>query len=424
MGDNLLMAHRFPSGNDPTRVLGRRFTAYVIDVAIIGIVGVILLSMAKHKVYSGAPANGCSDSLFQAELRARFGNDPTACSQFGSNVYVWARSAFLRAWLITGVFAFIDLVVVQAAAGASIGKLFTGLRVVDRSGQKADFLAMLGRWIFLAIDAGTFVIGLISTLVSHPHRRIGDFVCGTYVVATHSVGEPVGVVAPGQRVVTPGSAASWPPAVVIPTVPTPAPTSLWAPSHAPPPVAPSPQWGSPPVPTPSATPPPPQPSPHPPAPGPEAVPAGGHIHPPAIPAPWATPPEPQSVPVSPSAPAPAPAPPARAPAPAPAAGPERRPGPTLESEPAAIRVTPPPAAAPPRPARAPRPKPPATPPQPSRTVESPRPEPQPPPSEKLPVAAPPRWTPVAPTAAPETVADEWFELALSSDVPDEEPDKL
>src|SRR5437762_10309677 len=55
---------------------------------------------------------------------------------------------------------------------------------------------MLGRWVFLAVVLGCFLIGLVTTLVTHPHRRVGDLVCGTYVVATASVGEPVPVAYP------------------------------------------------------------------------------------------------------------------------------------------------------------------------------------------------------------------------------------
>jgi uncharacterized RDD family membrane protein YckC len=438
------MAHRFTPGGDPTRVLGRRFVAYAIDVMLLVAVAVILLSIAPHTRYFDAPSYAC-------RRLPNPGN--VTCFRIGSHAYVWNRTDFLRVPIVTALVAFLDLVVVESFAGGSIGKLFVGLRVVDRNGVKADFLRNFGRWVLLAVDGGCFLIGLVSVLATHPHRRVGDFAAGTFVVAASSVGEPV--TAAGQPARISESAASWPPAVTIPdsqipTVPTPAPTSLWSPTDVAPPPAQSPQWTTPPVGTPNSPPPPPptiEVSP----------PAQTEVHAPAIPAPWATPPEPSrgaetpaSAPTLPATVPPAPEPP-RVTIPPPAARPDSRP---LESEPAPVRVTPAPVAAkvPPKPTRAATTSPTAPPaepkpvgqPAPARPAPAPRrvaskaapvepPEAKPapvanidPPAPKAPPApAPTRWAPVPPTAAPdaapEAVADEWFELALSSDVPDDEP---
>ena len=90
-----------------------------------------------------------------------------------------------------GLLGFLNLVVLQSITGASLGKLMLGLRVVDQQGNKAGVGRMLGRWVLLLVDALCFLVGLITVLVTHPHRRVGDLACGTYVVATGSVGQPI-----------------------------------------------------------------------------------------------------------------------------------------------------------------------------------------------------------------------------------------
>ena len=48
------------------------------------------------------------------------------------------------------------------------------------------------RWLFLIIvDSQCAVVGLIVAAVTHPHRRVGDFVAGTYVIGKQDVGRPV-----------------------------------------------------------------------------------------------------------------------------------------------------------------------------------------------------------------------------------------
>jgi hypothetical protein len=149
-------------------------------------------------------------------------SDTTRCFQLGDRVWAWGSGAFARSVLLVVFAGFLDLVVLQSVTGASIGKLCTRLRVVEVRGNEARFLRVLGRWLFLVVDLGCLVVGVVSTLVTHPHRRVGDLVCGTYVVGVASVGQPV--VAP-------------PPASVYDTVP----PAYAAPVGAPPP----PGWGTP-----------------------------------------------------------------------------------------------------------------------------------------------------------------------------------
>ena len=212
---------------DPTEVLGRRFAALAIDLVLLGSIGAILFAVARHTSISGAPANTCD----------RLSSSSTVCLQIGGRVYTWDRGAYLRAAVLTGLAGVLDLVVLQTLMGGSVGKLFVGLRVIEARGNEARFVRMLGRWVFLAVDLGCFLVGLVTTLVTHPHRRVGDLVCGTYVVATRSVGEPV----PVARYPPPGFGA--PPPGYGPTVPAHYPAGWGGPEG----------WSAPPVVTPPGT---------------------------------------------------------------------------------------------------------------------------------------------------------------------------
>ena len=373
------MAYGYAPPRDPTEVLGRRIAAFLIDGAFLAVISAILLATAKHSTYTGAPAGACD------------GFNPTGtssiCIQSGSHLYLWSRSGLHRATLYGGLLGFLDLVVLQGLTGASLGKLCLGLRVIDKQGRKANFLRMIGRWLFLTVDAACFIVGLVTTLASHPHRRVGDFVCGTYVVATGSVGMPIGVYGsvPGGH----DPNVSWPApvAVPIPAVPTPSPTSQWDSTATPGPTpAPAPQWGRPPD-VESSTPP--------------------VVAPPVAPLTttseaWAKPP----VPTESWPPAPAPPPPAGAAVSAPTSFPLP---PPIEPEPEPERDREP---------------------EPEREVADEPPPVRPPPTWSSVAPSPQRWSPVAPASsghdpapvaepASESKAEEWWDRALSSDLPDD-----
>jgi hypothetical protein len=268
------------------------------------------------------------------------------CIQVGSHAWLWERDAFLTAEGVVALVGFLDVVVLQASSGASLGKHMVGLRVVDERGRKAGFGRNLVRWLMLLIDGGIFLIGLITVLATRPHRRVGDLAAGTYVVAQASAGQPIGVAAPtvpygGSAFAVPGyagpSTPSWAPHTALPRSPgwappvAPAPvTSGWG-GQSSPPATPPPDatqsWGAPPASAQWGAPPPPllDPPPEPPTPAP----------PPPPPAPPPPPPAPPPPPPAPPPPPPAPPPPPPPPAPvlpSPAAPPQPAPSPTV-SEP-------------------------------------------------------------------------------------------
>jgi len=101
------------------------------------------------------------------------------CVQAGSRAWLWKRGDFLTAVDAAALIGVLNLVVLQAVAGASVGKLAFGLRVVDEQGNSAGFGRTIVRWLLLVVDGGIFLIGLITMLSTRFHRRVGDLAAGT-----------------------------------------------------------------------------------------------------------------------------------------------------------------------------------------------------------------------------------------------------
>jgi uncharacterized RDD family membrane protein YckC len=255
------MAYGPPTTLDPTNVMGRRITAWFIDAFIPLVIALVVgwsVFVGAATKTSGVPAGYCTQVHFQSQ--------GVSCVQLGNDVYVatsgQARHAFAVGGLIYLIGA-VNLFVLQGLTGAAIGKHMLGLRVVRADGNIAGFGWNALRTLLLVVDQFFCALpGIITASVTHPHRRIGDFAAGTFVVAKQSVGTPiaaaVGYSGYPPPWTPPGGAPGWgPPPAGVPG-PYGAPT--WgagsAPTQAPtaaPPTAARPTWG-----TPGAAPPPAQ----------------------------------------------------------------------------------------------------------------------------------------------------------------------
>ncbi len=373
------MAYASAAQRDPTAVVGRRITAYLLDGLLVLITFTVLLAMVEHDSFTNAPANACSI------LRARHAADSYSvmCVRSASRAWLWKRGDFMTAVYVAALVGVLNLVVLQGVTGASVGKHVLGLLVVDEQGRRAGFGRNLVRWLFLVVD-GIFLIGLIVALSTRLHRRVGDLAAGTYVVAKARAGQPVAIApaAPAVPYAGPVFAVPQVGAVAVPSYPAPvahapnpepwgtaqiAPPAVSAAWNAPPTASPAPPMSrpaavprppaappSPPPPSSPAPPPPSAPPPPPPPPAPSTPPVAPPVpapFAPPVPAPFAPPPAPRPPPApAPFAPPPAPRPP---PAPAPFAPPPApRPLPApVAAPPAAPQTPPPPAARPPAPFR-------------------------------------------------------------------------
>jgi uncharacterized RDD family membrane protein YckC len=167
---------------DPTAVMGRRIFAYIIDIVAVGILVSLLFrpDVTSYDVPVGVD-NACD---FVEQLESADG----WCIEGDDEVVFVDQEQFFTGIAIQLALSFLNLVLLQAATGASLGKMLLGLRVIREDGQVAGFGQMFLRWVFLLVDAVfCFLIGLITALVSRGHRRVGDMVARTYVVRPDDV---------------------------------------------------------------------------------------------------------------------------------------------------------------------------------------------------------------------------------------------
>jgi uncharacterized RDD family membrane protein YckC len=194
MGKTAAMAaYAYPGAvpyTDPTAVQGRRIGAFFIDAAIVVALAIVtFLPLHSEESRSQAIREG------KCHLTSNTFNDrtTTTCDGFtfesDGTVYFADPSWF---WVNLGI-SFAYFALLQGVMGATAGKLMVGLRVVRADGSIANVGWASLRWLFFFVDGPlTFgICGLVTFLVSKGHRRVGDMVSGTYVVAASSVGQPV-----------------------------------------------------------------------------------------------------------------------------------------------------------------------------------------------------------------------------------------
>jgi uncharacterized RDD family membrane protein YckC len=185
------MAYGAPPTFDPTDVMGRRIAAWFIDAFIPAVIALAVgwtIFVGSATKFSNEPTGYCTQIQTQ-QVGAR-------CVQIGNNVYVATSDDVRRAYEVGGLVYLIgavNLFVIQGLTGAAIGKHMLGLRVVRQDGSIVGFGWNALRTLLLVVDQFFCALpGIITAGVTHPHRRVGDFAAGTYVVGKDSVGTPIG----------------------------------------------------------------------------------------------------------------------------------------------------------------------------------------------------------------------------------------
>ena len=226
---------------DPTKVVGRRVVAAIIDFLIILIPAVLLVTATFEYIdvddLETSPEQYCqtyedrTDGVcYNAEDiddRVYYSDDNNL---YGPG-YLWISS-------------FLFLVVLQGFTGWSPGKLVLGLRVVREDGSKPGFLKALARWALWIVDLFPYIIpgltGFVAALSTPGHRRVGDFGARTFVVTRAAAGTPITIGDSGELRL--GEAAAgpvvpgWAPPPTAPGAPT-----GWGPAVDPTPGGPVPQ---------------------------------------------------------------------------------------------------------------------------------------------------------------------------------------
>ena len=102
-------------------------------------------------------------------------------------------------FLLTGILMVVLVVgVPQALTGTSAGKGLMGIRVVRRDGSRPGGWRSFLRLIAWGIDGLALLIpvALWTAIFTPGHRRVGDYLAGTYVVRRDAVDKPVTVTRP------------------------------------------------------------------------------------------------------------------------------------------------------------------------------------------------------------------------------------
>jgi uncharacterized RDD family membrane protein YckC len=174
---------------DPTEVLGRRYGAFVIDAVISLIVfGAFFFATAStHPRAEMLRVPGCHLS---ASDSAQVECDNRAVVTVNDTVYEAEGGPYFLACI---AFTLVYFALMEGLAGATLGKLMTGLRVVTPEGAKCGLGRALLRWLVFAVDGplSLFLCGIITSAVSAGHRRLGDMAATTYVIGKADEGRPV-----------------------------------------------------------------------------------------------------------------------------------------------------------------------------------------------------------------------------------------
>ncbi len=150
--------------NDPTKVVGKRTVAVLLDWLITAGVGIFLAFVA-----SGVDIVLGDDS-----------------DELSSRVFV----VYVLVWVAISIAYF---AVLPTPFGGTPGKRAMGLRVVDKhTFEHASGGAHFLRWLLWIVDLFG-PVGLICALASKGHRRVGDMAGNTLVVRQEFVGNPVDI---------------------------------------------------------------------------------------------------------------------------------------------------------------------------------------------------------------------------------------
>ena len=182
------------ANRDSTAVLGRRYGAFFIDLAIC-IVAFIILFMAfatQRTVAETLALPGChyaaNSSSFDTNRQIECDN--RAVFRVNDTVYEAEIGPTFGLFLL---FTLLYFALPEALAGASLGKLMTGIRVVRPDGGHIGIGRSLLRWLLWWVDGPItlFLCGIITSSVSRGHRRLGDMAADSYVVGKADAGQPV-----------------------------------------------------------------------------------------------------------------------------------------------------------------------------------------------------------------------------------------
>ena len=177
----------------PTKVVGRRVGALLIDTLILWIFNfIVFFALAKKE-----------EDVIEGLSEGEYDLDTTLYGGFeiGGDEYNIVGGDFAIYLLITGIVGILYWMILPGLTGWTVGKLATGIRVVKDDGTlPAGIGKNVGRQLMWIADAFPYFIpyltGFIVALTNDRNKRVGDMVAGTLVVRADAVGQPLAA-APG-----------------------------------------------------------------------------------------------------------------------------------------------------------------------------------------------------------------------------------
>jgi uncharacterized RDD family membrane protein YckC len=165
----------------PTKVVGRRVVATIIDAIVMtAVLGVIFFALA------GDPVEGLANGDLQPESTV-YGN-----LELGDKTYsVYGGKAGL--FFVLALVIYIGYYVVwQGLKGVTLGKLAMGIKVIKDDGSGPPGIGRaIARWFLWIVD-GLFagLVGFVCAMANKDNKRVGDMVASTLVVKKDAVVSP------------------------------------------------------------------------------------------------------------------------------------------------------------------------------------------------------------------------------------------
>ncbi len=158
-------------GHDPTRVITRRCLALTVDAFLLAIVPFLTITIVGRATLR---RGDCPSPLPRGRN----------CLALNGQALLVNQGAFLVFFGVLVLLYLVLFVVVQGITGATPGKALLGIRVVRPVGSPAGPLRSLVRAAAWVVDgiALLLLIALWSAWFTPGHRRVGDWLAGTFVV--------------------------------------------------------------------------------------------------------------------------------------------------------------------------------------------------------------------------------------------------
>jgi uncharacterized RDD family membrane protein YckC len=210
---------------DPTKVVGRRVVAAILDALLVAIPAILLITASFE--YTDVADLPTSPEQYCQTYEDQTDGICYNAEDLDDRVY-YSDDNNLAGPGFYWISSFLLLVVLQGLTGWSPGKLILGLRVIREDGSKPGILKTLARWLLWIVDLFPYIIpgltGFVVAISTPGHRRIGDYGARTFVVKRAAAGTPITIGDSGQIIVGEAAASAavpaWAPPPTAPGAPT------------------------------------------------------------------------------------------------------------------------------------------------------------------------------------------------------------